>query len=290
MSKDKFRDKGGFGVSESQEQTDSASRARNRTVMLTPEMTGQVRAVLNKDKLDIKNPPVPGSDAVKDLLPPMGWGGEEETDGGFSSFQPVIKSAPTPIEDDFAEGNEKIESAPRFGQGFNETEVQMVRESGLKSGDTMHDMDTHQRPSFTVNPAKKDITPASSHALQPVAPKRKGKVIAFLVSYDKEKTGEIFEVSAGRWLITSKPTEHSDYIMLEDETVSPLHAFIRATDNGKVQVLDQLSEFGTFVIAPGATQEEEITGAMVALEHGSIVRFGNRRFVVCIIPPMVEPK
>ncbi len=129
-------------------------------------------------------------------------------------------------------------------------------------------------------------TASTNNGIKPVTRQRRGKIIAFLVSFDTEPNGEIYEIAAGRWLITSKPSEHSDYILIEEDTISPLHAFIRAMENGRIQVLDQLSEYGTFVTAPGSDEEEEIAGAMATLEHGSVVRFGNRRFVLTLVPPI----
>ncbi len=112
----------------------------------------------------------------------------------------------------------------------------------------------------------------------------KTKVMGFLVSFDKEAVGEIYEIRIGRWLITSRPTDHGDYLLVSDETVSPLHAILRATKEGKVQILDQLSEFGTGVTRAGQSEEVEITGSLETINHGDLVRFGQRHFVVCIVP------
>jgi hypothetical protein len=105
-----------------------------------------------------------------------------------------------------------------------------------------------------------------------------------MVSFDEDSNGEIFEIRAGRWLVTSKPTDHGDFILINDESISPLHAIIRATAEGKVQVLDQLSEYGTGLFRAGTEEEEEIAGTMAAVSHGDIVRFGKRHFTVCMVP------
>ena len=289
MVKDnKLKDRPGFGggFEGGNDPNSASSRARNRTVMLTPEMTGQVRALLGPDQGEKDLTP----DPVEDLLPPVGWGSQEELEAGPS----FSEGAGEPEELDKHSLDYQVQqSAKKATQGFTHDEHATVMANAPRHGETLHDMDSlHSKPAFTVNQGVVAAKPAvsSPSSLQPVHHKRKGKVIAFMVSYDNDRTGEVYEVSAGRWLITSKPTEHSDFILLEDDSVSALHAFIRATDNGKIQVLDQLSEFGTFVRAPGAENEEEITGAMVALEHGSMVRFGNRKFVLCLVPPMPEEK
>ena len=275
MVKDKIREKG-----ESEEQADTASRARNRTVMLTPEMTGQVRALLNTDKIAGNEEFPDNKTEVDDYLPPSSWSNsfEEHLDTKVVSkdLEEIIPP-PNKVSDERIFG-----SGSGFGEGFSERNFQTSINKVETKGETMHDMDTHKQPAYAVNAAPSS-TSVSSQPL--VAKKRKGKVIAFLISYDKEKNGEVYELSSGRWFITSKPTDHGEYILVEDETVSPSHAIIRATESGKIHVLDQLSECGTFVVTPGSSQEDEAIG-QVALEHGYMVRFGNRRFMVCLVPAM----
>jgi pSer/pThr/pTyr-binding forkhead associated (FHA) protein len=118
------------------------------------------------------------------------------------------------------------------------------------------------------------------------APERspKSRIVGFFISFDKLENGEVFEIRVGRWLLTSRTTDHGDNILIDDESVSPLHAIVRATSEGKLQVLDQLSEFGTGVTRVGSSNEDEVAGAMVNLSHGDKVRFGKRHFVVCIVP------
>lgn len=110
------------------------------------------------------------------------------------------------------------------------------------------------------------------------------KVVGFLISFDKNKFGDVFEIRAGRWLITSRPTDHGEFILIDDETISPLHAIVRATKEGRIQVLDQLSEFGTGVIRYNESTEQEVSGTMVNVDHGDVLRLGDRRFVVVTIP------
>ncbi|MCC6931924.1 MAG: FHA domain-containing protein [Deltaproteobacteria bacterium] len=255
MTKDKGRDSRDI-LHDEEDHVESGSRARNRTVMLTPEMTGQVRALVNTEKLDgrkkerVVNP-------MSQLLPPMGWSSpaaKEEPKPATSvtpeqedmGYEPVIKQEPQEEKQQTMEATEMSTPAP----------------------------ESSKRTTATFNTV----------SAQPIVHKRKGKVAAFLISFDNDATGEVYEISTGRWLITSRPTDQGDYILLDDESISPLHAIIRALDNGKIQVLDQLSEFGTFVTKPNTDSEEEISGSTVLLEHGTGLRFGNRRFVVCLVP------
>ena len=111
-----------------------------------------------------------------------------------------------------------------------------------------------------------------------------GRLVGLLVSYDVREEGEIFEIRSGRFLITSRPTDNGDYLLINDASVSPLHAIVRATEDGKIQVLDQLSEFGTGLRRSGGEEEEEVAGGLATVSHGDTVRFGKRLFVVVSIP------
>lgn len=123
------------------------------------------------------------------------------------------------------------------------------------------------------------VEPPPSQAKKP-----QSRVVGFLVSFDKDALGEVYDIRVGRKLITSRPTDHGEFILIDDKTVSPLHAIVRAAEDGKIQVLDQLSEFGTGVIKAGSTEEHDVTGAMVALQHGDTIRFGERKFIFASIP------
>jgi pSer/pThr/pTyr-binding forkhead associated (FHA) protein len=126
---------------------------------------------------------------------------------------------------------------------------------------------------------------------KPVRPAKaatRARLIGFLISYDNETQGEVFEIRTGRWLLTSRPSGQGDAILVEDESISPLHAILRGTNEGTVQVLDQLSEFGTGVIRAGSDKEEEVLSSLATLAHGDVVRFGKRHFVVCLIPSKVK--
>lgn len=117
-----------------------------------------------------------------------------------------------------------------------------------------------------------------------------GKIVGFLIGVSADGSSEVVELKVGRWLITSRPTDHGEYILLDDPTVSPLHAILRVTKDSKVQLLDQLSEHGTGVTHAGKTEEEELTGSMVNVNHGDLIRFGQKYFVACVIPAVKLPE
>lgn len=109
------------------------------------------------------------------------------------------------------------------------------------------------------------------------------KILGVLVSFDDNPMGTLTELRVGRWLVTSQPTDLGDFIMIDDPSVSPLHGIIRASANGKLQVLDQLSEYGTVITKSLTGEEIDIAGKMVEIEHGDKIKFGERNFHVCLI-------
>jgi FHA domain len=241
--KDKKEEKSGESL-----EKNLASRARNQTVVLTPELTGQVRAMLG-DEDGTRH-----ADPLRGLASPVQWdsankGGVEirgESDDGFVKPRRAERSTGKISRNEVVEATKAVQSSVSAPVPSRE-------------------------PVQTQNQAVK----------RPVG---KTKIVAFLISFDDVPQGEVYEIRVGRWLLTSRPTGHEDYILVEDETISPLHAIVRATEEGKIQVLDQLSEHGTSVTKVGTGKEEEITGAMTTLEHGDKVRFGKRHFVVCSVP------
>ena len=107
--------------------------------------------------------------------------------------------------------------------------------------------------------------------------------MGFLVSFDSNPNGDIYELRSGRLIVTSEPAAGGSYIVVADESVSPMHAILRISASGEVQVLDQLSEFGTHIKRFGAEEEEHISGEKSTIEHGDVIKFGNCTFHVCIL-------
>lgn len=226
MDKDKETDfDDTFGAEEDDFGSDTASRARNRTVMLTPEITGEVRARLAKDM---------GSKSIGDFLSPAG--------------------TPPPI------------VAPEVPHA----------------------------PSKPAAPVQAPITSSFQPASRPVAPQRSPEevyslwdapspVIGFLVCYEPDVNGVFVELRTGRLIVTSEPPSSGNSLIIQDESVSPMHAIMRISASGEIQVLDQLSEFGTKILHAGSKNEEELSGEKSSLSHGDIIAFGEKRFHVCLV-------
>lgn len=275
---------------EGESESDVASRARNKTVMLTPELTGQLRSLLRPGaEGDINIDPGATATSLGDIVKPTssdGWQTAHGAEGGVSLSSPgASPQAPAqPIKSDplanlspssvsnVSPMNTLMSGATGLGGlGVDASSPQVSGGSQLSNGMGVSQGGGNP-PAFAVNPSQ---APSIS---------RKSKVVGFLVSFDKDDKGEVFEVLAGRWLLSSRASGQEDSIIVEDESISPLHAVLRITEEGKIQVLDQLSEHGTGVTRKGSDKEEDISGAMVSLEHGDKIRFGKRNFVVCVIP------
>ncbi|MCC6220293.1 MAG: FHA domain-containing protein [Deltaproteobacteria bacterium] len=274
----------------------AASRARNRTVMLTPEITDQVRAMLGTDSEAPREGAFGGY--VPSAKPEFSSPASKASTGGFET--PSVGKS---IEDPLRRTGVPGEESGRLGRRENTSKMTMPSQSraGLFEMDRGSPSDqasigSQQNPTRNLASGHAPVFPGHEQrasvyqesevrrAPSPQPEKPRSKIVGFLVSFDNSSSGEVVDIRIGRWLLTSKPTSHGEFILIEDESISPLHAIIRATTDGKIQVLDQLSEFGTGVLRSGASVEEEITGAMGTVNHGDTLRFGNRRFVVCVIP------
>jgi hypothetical protein len=240
---------------EEESRNSAASRARNKTVMLSPEIAGQVRAKISGDDSTATDP-------FSQLLPPMG---DAPANGPAVSEKPKAMNSGVHTE-------KSDEWGQRVGASFAAPSTPPAAPQFLKSEPAAP---VAERTNFSVN---------KSAARRVEQQPRGSKIIGFMVSFDKDENGEVFEIGAGRWLLTSRPTDHGEFILINDESISPLHAIIRATSEGKVQVLDQLSEFGTGVTKAGEDEEVEVAGSMIAVGHGDTVRFGKRVFTIVMVP------
>lgn len=229
MDKEKgFRGEGGG---------DSTSRARNRTVMLTPEITGQVRARLAQEA---ESPPP--------VVPTPPQGGGFDSPRGFGQRAPQPPPPPAYEEDDQFTSPGEEEVAPQPPRGV------------------------------AAPPRRERATWV-----------KETPVVGFLVSYDVNPNGDVYELRTGRMVVTSRAQAGTNCLVIEDESVSPMHAIVRIDAKGQVQVLDQLSEFGTTIVRLGTGAEEQLSGEKGFVEHGDILRFGSRSFHVCVVLRQIAP-
>ena len=228
-------------------QSEAGSRARNRTVMLTPEITGQVRARLAQD-----------TDPGQPLTLP------ESTHGGFEGPRPSSSGA----------FQSPTAHHPVAQPGFSH------------SSSGAHDQPSDFNPMVSRAQLGAPARPAPASAVVPahggIVWSKESKLIGFLVSYDRLPNGEAFDLRTGRLMVTSQGTEPNS-LVISDDTVSPMHAVMRISPEGEIQVLDQLSEYGTRIQRYGTTEEEQLSGEKSTVRHGDTIKFGNRAFHVCLV-------
>lgn len=211
---------GPAGQKEGDFTNESSSRARNRTVMLTPEITGQVRARI-----------------------------QQEMEQGYSS--PGAKPSAA------------FEAAGSALPGSTYAPAGAPRSAG----------DSDFKP----------VAPAAAAAKPGIAWQKETRIVGFLVSFDSNPNGDVYELRSGRVMITSQAAPGSNCLVIKDDSVSPMHAIMRVSAGGEIQVLDQLSEFGTKIQRFGSSEEEQLSGDKGSVEHGDVIKFGNRKFHVCVI-------
>ena len=229
-------EKAGTHEAESSSGESTAPRARNRTVMLTPEITGQVRARLQQD--------LQGGDrsgAVQSPPPDL------NNVGSSSFYTPGARS--------------RSVSAPPVEPPAIEQPAPRARMSG--------------------NSVAAPQPPADDR--EGIVWQKKTPIVGFLVSFDSNPNGDVYDLRSGRLIITSEMSAQGNFLIVKDPSVSPMHAILRISNSGEIQVLDQLSEFGTRIKRFGADEEVELSGDKGSLEHGDVITFGNRKFNVCLI-------
>ena len=230
QSEDKFADGG-----------DAAPRARNRTVLLTPEITGQVRARLaQQGELE-------GSMLGGGAPNPVGVTGQHT---GGAPRRPVSDAG-------FVQPSSNMRPASHGGGA-------MV-------------------PPLTQGAVHSPVAAGLSADRDAVVWAKPSRIVGCLVSFDSDPNGEMFVLRTGRLIVTSQPPPGGSFLYVKDESVSLMHAIIRISETGEIQVLDQLSESGSAVVRLESEEEQHLSGDKCVLRHGDIIRFGSRSFEVCLL-------
>lgn len=240
----------GFGITEEELlEKDTTPRARNRTVMLSPEMTGAVRARIAQGLGSSQG----GSES---------WGAKDSIGSAQSREGDSVAPVQIPFADQGVTDIVKNDLS-------RSTLISSSPQSAFSSAQVNRGI--NQQPHINVNSG-------SYTRYQKVTP-----VGGFLVSYDLNSDGEVFEIRTGRIILTSDDSSPGNLIHIADESVSSSHAVLRMTSEGELHVLDQLSEFGTKVRRCGSGEVLELSGDKSPLLHGDVLQVGNRSFHVCLV-------
>ena len=351
--------KPGFEFDKDQDSPASkAQRARNRTVMLTPELTSAVRDRVAKESGGYQKP--------EDIIPGLSYNRKEEKNesGGFSFGKPAWGETPKsdqepkpfsfgtpaateedtwtktegafedtkivekddpfskPLNQQFRSGglqipdslkagtaswkNENLLSKdepvkadifkteiPDFGRMDFTEEDSIVMPETLESevAPVIPNYAAVQEPIYTKPIYTEPVKPAyeEPEVLAEVAPtegvfwERETPLVGFLVSFDRHENGEYYVLRTGRLVISNEVPTAGSYLLLEDDSVSPMHAVLRVGKDGKIQILDQLSESGTKIIKANHGGELDLSGDKTELQHGDLIILGNRQFALCVI-------
>lgn len=257
---------------EDRSESGKGSRARNRTVMLTPDITGEVRARLAQDMM--RSEGLQETSEEDSFHSPIAAHSDEESSS--DSFRPI-----TPARDENPAREELKSAQPKF-QHHREipTDPKVVKPQ-VPSPHMSEGAREDERPLATRPPVASQS--AAYRIRQGIIWSKLSPIMGFLVAYDADDNGEFFELRQGRLIITSEPPATGNFLVLDDESVSPMHAIVRLADFGELQILDQLSELGTRIVRGDSGEEEVLSGEKGSVYHGDTLIFGNKRFSVCLI-------
>lgn len=110
-----------------------------------------------------------------------------------------------------------------------------------------------------------------------------GSLVGFLVAFDVDPRGVVVELREGRMIVSSEKVGAAPCLVIEDGSVSPMHAIIRVTSGEPIYILDQLSEFGTRIQHAETGECESLYGEKGVAKHGDVVFFGEKKFHVCLV-------
>lgn len=108
-------------------------------------------------------------------------------------------------------------------------------------------------------------------------------LIGFLVALNDNARTKYYELHAGRLVVSSEPVVGGSYLLLKEDSVSPMHAVLKIAMNGTLQILDQLSENGTKIERFDSGEIVELSGDKANVGHGDVLSFGDCRYAVCLI-------
>jgi hypothetical protein len=113
--------------------------------------------------------------------------------------------------------------------------------------------------------------------------KKPSKIVGFLVSFSADPHGAFVELREGRLLVSSELAEADNCLVINDSSVSPMHAIMRVSGDGSILILDQLSEHGTRIRRGDSGVEEALMGEKSHLNHGDVVIFGECEYNICTL-------
>ena len=158
-----------------------------------------------------------------------------------------------------------------------------VGHSSSKWLNTSRKQQVRQAPSFGESSRQSQRMLSISHTENDEKEVDRPKIVGMLVSYDRVPAGEIFPLREGRSMISSSDSAHDEEtIVIHDSSVSVSHASIRVSEEGNVDIVDNLSKDGTFVYHMGSDARQSAS-TPCSLSNGDSISIGNRIFHICLV-------
>lgn len=268
-------------------------RPRSRTVLLTPEMTGEVRSKINNEESKNETSSFSGSSSQEHRNAQL----EKKDDiNGFCKVYDGIEDSgnntgvrnnrmattmatPRPR----LSGSNPIINNENAVKGFVSGNQGRVNSSfAPENSNRGNEHVVNRQPSVRKEEKQESIQPVKP-TRDTVVYEKPSPLVGFLISYDNDENGEVLELRAGRLIVTSEVSSHGNFVYLNDSSVSPMHAILRIAKGSDIQVLDQLSEFGTKVTKVSDKKVVELSGEKGVVSHGDKISFGERTFEVCLL-------
>ena len=265
--------------------SENSTRARNRTVMMTPEMTGQMRARLTPTAQQATLIEASDSEAELEEAP------QEFTprpfQNGFSQpevEERTLQEVPPAVADDDDDSDwvRPVSSAPEDEEPSIEPEfiAQVAPVSATPVREVFSPMKQPQEIAQKTPSQSVRTTTTGKHE---IVWRTKTPLAGFLICFDDDAMGDYLELRTGRIIVTSEHEGSGNALVIDDPSVSAMHAIMRVSIDAPVQILDQLSESGTIIRRCGSGDEEMLSGEKSLLNHGDVVLFGERKYHVCLI-------
>lgn len=276
------RDEGEVVSTEDLAGPDNSSRARNRTVMITPELTSSMRAQL-------------GDGSPRMVLPGSAVGDEGGSSWGDSAQTLLAEGVQLPHQ--LGEARES-DGWGIAGQVMGQTSVSALPDLGIPSWESAaaRIVRAPSRPESGGTPEQisNQLVEGAMGGLngsqrERIVWRTPTQLVGFLVSFDCEQLGAYLELRYGRVMVTGEGELAGNYMIIPHATISPNHAVLRIDDGEtvQIQVLDQLSEHGTFIFRGKHSQnpgeQVVLSGDKAQLFDGDVIAFGDRKFHICLV-------
>ncbi|MCS6893007.1 MAG: hypothetical protein NZO16_00310 [Deltaproteobacteria bacterium] len=257
-------EKKSFAFNFEEQQDLSSTRAKNKTMMLSPEFTSKFRSQVLAELDEVEK-------------------SEEKTRKITLGKQNILK-VPTFESSD-------LEPSEKQTVSTHEKSFEKPQDSTSLSFHTNREPsdpeDQGKRLASNTETSKSNTyASATSNCGQTISFSyygKKGKLLGFLITYHFNEEGEFYPLYQGRVIVSNDldGSRNANYMVIKDPSINPFHAIMKVSE-GKILVLDQLSESGT-EITKLSGEKVSLSGDKAEIECKEKVKFGDVEFVALLI-------